>query len=110
MVGRDVNDLFPRTPRQAGEQLLQVDQLDPGDATFNLHRGEILGIAGLVGAGRTELLRAIFALDPVRSGRVRVGAYSGAASPRERWRHGAGMVSEDRKRKVSRWGWMLPTT
>ena len=97
MVGRDVTELFPRTPRQIGETILQVDGLDPGNAIFALHRGEILGIAGLVGAGRTELLRAIFALDPVRAGRVRVGAYTGGASPRRRWQQGAGMVSEDRK-------------
>ena len=62
-----------------------------------MHRGEILGIAGLVGAGRTELLRAIFRLDPVRSGRVRVGAYTGGSSPHQRWPQGVGMVSEDRK-------------
>ena len=97
MVGRDVTELFPRTPRQIGDAILHVDGLQPGDATFALQRGEILGIAGLVGAGRTELLRAIFALDPVRSGRVRVGAYSSGASPRRRWQQGAGMVSEDRK-------------
>jgi ribose transport system ATP-binding protein len=97
MVGRDVTELFPRTGRQAGETVLDVDHLQPGDAAFILHRGEILGIAGLVGAGRTELLRAIFALDPIRSGRVRVGAYSGGSSPHQRWRQGAGMVSEDRK-------------
>jgi ribose transport system ATP-binding protein len=97
MVGRDVSELFPRSPRQTGEAVLQVDALEPGAATFTLHRGEILGIAGLVGAGRTELLRAIFALDPVRSGRVRVAGYSGASSPHDRWMHGVGMVSEDRK-------------
>ena len=49
---------------------------------MTLHRGEILGIAGLLGAGRTRLLRAIFGLEPVRSGRIRVGVYSGPASPR----------------------------
>ena len=97
MVGRDVTELFPRTRRRASEVVLHLERLHPGDATFTLHRGEILGIAGLVGAGRTELLRAIFALDPVRSGQLRVGAYSGGSSPRERWRQGAGMVSEDRK-------------
>lgn len=97
MVGREVTDFFPRTPRQTGEALLQVDALEPGSATFTLHRGEIFGIAGLVGAGRTELLRAIFGLDPVRSGRIRVGAYSGVSSPHHRWMQGIGMVSEDRK-------------
>src|SRR5581483_3413825 len=65
-------------------------------ATFNLHRGEIVGIAGLLGAGRTRLLRALFGLEPVVSGRVTVGVYSGPASPRERWTHGMGMLSEDR--------------
>jgi ribose transport system ATP-binding protein len=97
MVGRDVTDLFPRTKRERGEAVLHVDALEPGAATFTLHRGEILGIAGLVGAGRTELLRTIFALDPVRSGRVQVGAYSGASSPHHRWMQSMGMVSEDRK-------------
>ncbi|MFT3765297.1 MAG: ATP-binding cassette domain-containing protein [Minicystis sp.] len=57
----------------------------------------MLGIAGLVGAGRTELLRAIFGLDPVRRGTIRVGAFSGAASPAERLAQGVGMLSEDRK-------------
>ena len=84
MVGRTIEDLFPRTPRHAGEALLEVDAFEPGAATFTLHRGEILGIAGLVGAGRTELLRAIFA-ESVRAGRVRVGSYTrGAPSPLER--------------------------
>jgi ribose transport system ATP-binding protein len=69
----------------------------PRLASLQLHRGEVLGIAGLVGAGRTELLRAVFGLRPVRQGRVRVAAYSGNAKPSHRWRQGMGMVSEDRK-------------
>ena len=97
MVGREVSELFPRTPRRVGEPALQVEGLAPGGATFTLQRGEILGIAGLVGAGRTELMRAIFTLDPVRSGVVRVAGYSSGSSPHERWKQGAGMVSEDRK-------------
>jgi ribose transport system ATP-binding protein len=96
MVGRDVSDLFPRSTRQPGEVVLDV-AVQPGSATFTLRRGEILGIAGLVGAGRTELLRSLFALDPVRSGRVLVAGYSGGASPESRWTQGVGMVSEDRK-------------
>jgi ribose transport system ATP-binding protein len=97
MVGRDVQDLFPRSPRQQGPAILHVDSLVPGSATFTLHRGEIFGIGGLVGAGRTELLRAIFGLQAVRSGQVTVAAYSGPASPSSRWAQGVGMVSEDRK-------------
>ncbi len=97
MVGRQVEDLFPRSRRQRGDAILDVAHVEPGAATFKLHRGEIFGIAGLVGAGRTRLVRTIFGLEPIRSGRVRVATYSGAASPLERWADGAGLVSEDRK-------------
>src|SRR5207253_6296997 len=69
----------------------------PRDATLQLRRGEVLGIAGLVGAGRTKLLRTIFGLDQVRDGRLRVAGFSGAAAPARRWAQGVGMVSEDRK-------------
>jgi ribose transport system ATP-binding protein len=96
MVGRQVDDLYPRTPRQPGEVLLDVADLQPGAATLALRRGEILGIAGLVGAGRTRLLRTIFGLETVRSGRIRVGVYSGDASPAARWAQGVGMLSENR--------------
>jgi len=96
MVGRNVDDLYPRSPRQAGELLLTVDALMPGAASFSLRRGEILGIAGLLGAGRSRLLRTVFGLEPVKSGRVSLGVYSGPASPHDRWRQGMGMLSEDR--------------
>jgi ribose transport system ATP-binding protein len=101
MVGRDVEDLYPRSSRIPGEELLRVEGLagltKPSDASLVLRRGEVVGIAGLVGAGRTEFLRAIFGIDRVRSGRIKVGAFSGTAAPRQRWAQGMGMVSEDRK-------------
>jgi ribose transport system ATP-binding protein len=97
MVGRRVDDLFPRSARAKGEAILDVDRLEPGLATFTLHRGEVLGIAGLIGAGRTRLLRAIFGLEPIRDGRVRVATFSGRASPADRWKQGAGLLSEDRQ-------------
>lgn len=101
MVGRDVEDLYPRSDHPRGEVLLEVEDLAgedrPTAASFRLRRGEVLGVFGLVGAGRTELLRTIFGLDPVASGRIRVGTYEGAATPVERWRQGAGMLSENRK-------------
>jgi ribose transport system ATP-binding protein len=81
--------------------LLEVRDLagvaKPTSATLALRRGEVLGIAGLVGAGRTELVRAIFGLDQVTSGSLRIGSYRGWAPPAARWRQGAGMLSEDRK-------------
>ena len=97
MVGAAPDALFPRSARRQGEALLEVTDLAPGAASFSLHRGEILGIAGLIGAGRTRLLRRIFGLEPVASGRIRVGAYSGSAGPPHPWRAGMGMLSEDRK-------------
>src|SRR6185437_252016 len=76
MVGRSVEELFPLVPHRPGETLLAIEGLSgrksPRDVTMEVRRGEILGIAGLVGAGRTELLRCLLALDPVRGGRVRI--------------------------------------
>lgn len=97
MVGREVSDLFPERRREAGEAVLDVSALQPGDASFTLHRGEVFGIAGLLGAGRTRLLRTIFGLEPVRSGQIKVAAFPGPASPHARWKQGAGFLSEDRK-------------
>jgi ribose transport system ATP-binding protein len=105
MVGTMPDALFPRSARSAGDAVLEVSGLEPGGASFTLHRGEILGIAGLVGSGRTRLLRTIFGLEPVRKGRVRVALCSSGfqaggdlrASPAARWREGVGLLSEDRK-------------
>jgi ribose transport system ATP-binding protein len=101
MVGREVNDLFPKVPHAIGETVVRVDKLSgrrfPIHASFSLRRGEILGITGLVGAGRTELLRALFALDVAPSGKVSVSGSIPKDSPRSRIRSGLGMVSEDRK-------------
>jgi ribose transport system ATP-binding protein len=101
MVGRDVSDLYPRTAHSPGEVLLELNQLAgpnrPVNATLSLRRGEVLGIGGLIGAGRTETLRAIFGLDPIKHGQIKVGVYTGHASPSRRWDQGLGLVSEDRK-------------
>jgi ribose transport system ATP-binding protein len=102
MVGRDLHELFPQVSRQCGKPVLVLDGVTgrrlPKRAGLTLHRGEVLGIAGLVGAGRTELLRAIFGLDAVRSGSVVVkGISSGRATPRSRIGQGIGFLSEDRK-------------
>ena len=102
MVGRELTDLFPHIVHEPGEVLLEVDSLSgyriPQEVSFSLRRGEIFGLAGLVGAGRSELLRSIFGLHPVRSGQIRiakVGSLTGG--PRQSIRNGIGLVSEDRK-------------
>ncbi len=103
MVGRSVAELFPQVPHTSGETILRLDNLSghrlPHEVSLDLRRGEILGVAGLVGAGRTELLRSIFALDPVRRGKIRVEHIEPPATPRGRIRAGLGFVSEDRKRE-----------
>ena len=100
MVGRSVDALFPRVPHEPGDEILSLRGLSgermPSDVSLALRRGEILGIFGLVGAGRTELLRLVFGLEPGR-GEVRIGNQRPAANPRARTRAGFGLVSEDRK-------------
>ncbi len=101
MVGRSIDELYPRSVRTPGDIALSVHGLSgivkPENATLELRKGEVLGIAGLNGAGRTELLRLVFGLDEVRSGEVRVGAMGGAGTPALRWAQGVGLLSEDRK-------------
>ena len=114
MVGRAVNELFAhRRDGQAGEIALAVEGLsrrgnarDPhatvlADVSLSVRRGEILGIAGLVGAGRTEMARAIFGADEFDSGRVVVdGQPVTIRSPQHAIRHGIGLVPEDRKQQA----------
>lgn len=101
MVGRELEELFPKIPRTPGEPVLDLSGVRgrrlPRRADLTLRRGEILGIAGLVGAGRTELLRAIFGLDEVQSGAVTVKGVTGSAGPAQRIEQGLGFLSEDRK-------------
>jgi ribose transport system ATP-binding protein len=102
MVGRDLAELFPHVPHSPGDPVLELSQLQvrkqSRPANLVLRRGEILGIAGLIGAGRTTLVRSVFGLGPVVAGRVRVRQFTGGyAPPRTRIAQGVGFASEDRK-------------
>jgi ribose transport system ATP-binding protein len=102
MVGREIKEIYPRIPHQLGKPLFELRELagqtKPRSASLTLHEGEILGIAGLVGAGRTEMLRATFGLDRVRGGVVVVGETDTTrASPALRLSQGIGLLSENRK-------------
>ena len=99
MVGRALEDLYPCGSRTIGEPILQLDAFTPshlGATSLTLHRGEIFGIAGLLGAGRTRLLRGLFGLDAVKRGTVKLGVHAGPHAPAEWWEQGMGMLSEDR--------------
>jgi ribose transport system ATP-binding protein len=130
MTGRDVQDLYPRTARVPGETVLEVRELASAPrlkrATLRVRAGEIVGLAGLIGAGRTGLLRAAFGLDERLAGEVVVlGNAEADATPRDRWAQGVGFLSEDRKEEglmltqsladnitltkhgaFGRWGWV----
>jgi ABC-type sugar transport system ATPase subunit len=103
MVGRDIGDTYATLKRNTvfGEVLLEVSQLVTpyvNDVTFTLRRGEIIGLAGLVGAGRTEVARAIFGADPVISGEIRLdGQPVRFRTPKQAIRHGIALCPEDRK-------------
>jgi ribose transport system ATP-binding protein len=102
MVGRAVDEQFPRIPHTIGEPVLELSDLCgeelPTGASLTLRKGEILGIAGIIGSGRTETLRAAYGLDPVRRGAVKVHAVlNTSATPAVRIEQGVGLLSEDRK-------------
>jgi len=102
MVGRPLETLFPRTFRRPGDTALEVRHLSlPGkfhDVSFTLRRGEVVGLAGLIGAGRTELAQAVFGVTPARTGEVLVHGHKVyLTSPEVALRHGLAYVPEERR-------------
>lgn len=102
MVGRELEDEFPEREHQIGDVRLAVRNLNRGDAvqdvSFDVHSGEVLGLTGLVGAGRTETARLIFGADPRDSGLIALdGKTLRIRSPRDAIRNGIGLLTEDRK-------------
>ncbi|RCX18775.1 monosaccharide ABC transporter ATP-binding protein (CUT2 family) [Anaerobacterium chartisolvens] len=102
MVGRELKDIFPKTEVQTGETVLEVKSLSKkgvfNDISFKLQKGEILGLYGLVGAGRSEIMRAIFGLDSYSSGEIILnGKALKAKNTKQVIENGVSMVTEDRK-------------
>ena len=135
MIGRRLDLYLPKqTTREPGEAILRVDRLSsPGkfhDVSFEVRAGEIVGLAGLVGAGRSDVAKAIFGLDAAAEGRVEIGGQRlTGGSPIAAMRAGVGLVPEDRKRQgftpqlsgsqnlalpvlpqLARWGWLRAGT
>jgi ribose transport system ATP-binding protein len=103
MVGRDLKDKFPKVTAEPREEVLRVEQLTRKGVlhgvSFHVRRGEIVGIAGLVGSKRTETARAIFGADPIDSGRILLrGKPVKVRTPGDAIEHGIALVPEDRKR------------
>lgn len=102
MVDRDLHDQLPKVKAQRGPEVLRVEGLSRRDVlydiSFTLYGGEVLGIAGLMGSGRTELARALFGIDPIDSGQFFIrGEQIIIDSPREAIKQGMGFLTEDRK-------------
>ena len=104
MVGREVKDLFPKEEAEIGDVVLEVTELSSigifEDISFTVSSGEIVGLAGLVGAGRSEIVRAIFGVDPYTSGSVTMsGRRLPKHNPAAAMRLGVALVPEDRRRQ-----------
>ncbi len=104
MVGREVGDLFPKTAAPVGDVVLEVEGLERAgifhDVSFEVRAGEIVGLAGLVGAGRSEIARAVFGVDTYDAGRCRLaGKPVKTHDPRAAIRAGMAFVPEDRRKQ-----------
>lgn len=102
MVGRELTNLFPKLDSEIGEVVMEVRNLSRGrlvrDVSFQLRRGEILGIAGLMGAGRTEVLETIFGIEPAESGEILIhGKPVSIRQPKDAIKANIGLLTEDRK-------------
>jgi ribose transport system ATP-binding protein len=102
MVGRTLDQQYPKIKTKRGKELLRVENLNQKnilkDINFSAYAGEILGISGLVGAGRTELVKAVFGVDPIDSGKIFVGGNEiKIKSPQSAIQAGMGLLPEDRK-------------
>jgi rhamnose transport system ATP-binding protein len=102
MVGRDPGEFFARGEHEEGALVLEVESLSRAgkfaDVSFGVHRGEVLGFAGLVGAGRTDLALALFGIEPPDAGIVKLeGERIEVTSPDQALRHGIAYLSEDRR-------------
>ena len=104
MVGREITNQFPRAKVPRGKKILEVRNLSAGrmvrDVSFDVYEGEVLGFSGLVGAGRTETMRAIFGVDPVQSGEIVLdGKTCSIKSPLDAIQSGIVLIPEDRKKE-----------
>lgn len=102
MVGRTLDQQYPKVKAKRGEEVMRVEHLNREgvlkDISFSAYAGEVLGISGLVGSGRTELVKAIFGADPIDSGKVFIyGKEVQITSPQSAIAAGMGLLPEDRK-------------
>lgn len=101
MVGRELGEEYPDSPHNFGEEILEVKNFTTKrikDVSFTLHKGEILGLAGLVGAGRTEIARAIYGIDKIENGVLQLsGKEIYNSTPNDALKNNIGLLPEDRK-------------
>lgn len=101
MVGRDIGDYYPARNPKLGPVALKAEHLSGGkfhNISFEVHEGEILGFSGLMGAGRTETMRALFGIDKLKNGKIYLeGKEIKLTSPSDSIKHGIGFLTEDRK-------------
>lgn len=103
MVGRELKDIYPKREQKSTEPMLELEGVTGNgdtDITLHVNKGEIVGLAGLVGAGRTELARMLFGADKMKSGTIKLdGQEIKVNSPGEAIKLGIGLIPEDRKRQ-----------